>query len=446
MTRLPTCIIVSLILSTLLGTAVVEANGSKPPPRTAALTSAAAAYGGSALHFEPNIGQAEANVRFLARGLGYGVYLTPAEAVLSLNRGTPATSDVLRLKLIGGARAPSVSGEEPLAGRSNYFLGSDRSKWRKGIPHYGRVSLRDVYPGITLSYYGNQNQLEYDFVVSPGADPRRIRLGVEGAEGIRLDEGGNVVLVTKAGDVVQKKPIAYQEIEGARRPVESQYRIVGRKEVRLTVGAYDIQYPLVIDPLLVYSTYLAGSGVDDPRGVAVDDTGAIYVTGYTGPPVDTPFPTTVGAYQTTYAGGNHDVFIAKLRPGGQGPADLLYSTYLGGGSDDIGWGIAVDASGAAYVAGVTLSGPGFPTTAGAFQTTSLDWWDGFLVKLDPSGGLAYSTYLGGGSIDEARGLPSMPRGTPTSRESLPPRLRQDRFPRRRGPIRGPMPAPTTRSW
>jgi len=307
--------------------------------------------------------------------------------------------------LIGGASAPSVSGEKPLAGRSNYFLGSDPSKWRKGVPHYGRVSLRDVYPGITLSYYGNQNQLEYDFVVSPGADPRRIRLGVEGAERIRLDGGGNLVLVTKAGDVVQKKPVAYQEVEGVKRPVESQYRIVGRKEVRLTVGAYDSQYPLVIDPLLVYSTYLGGSAIDEPRGVAVDDTGAIYVTGYTGTPIDSPFPTTVGAYQTTYAGGSHDVFIAKLRPGGQGAADLLYSTYLGGGSDDIGWRIAVDASGAAYVTGETSSaGLGFPTTPGAFQTTSLDSRDGFLVKLDPSGGLAYSTYLGGGSIDEATGV------------------------------------------
>jgi hypothetical protein len=398
--------IVIVILASLLTTSVGEACGSwraaEPDPGPGSFIGA---QGKSPLHFEPNVGQADSEVRFLARGQGYGLYLTPTEAVLSLHSGKQATADVLRLRLTGANRVPVVAGEEPLPGKSNYFIGSDPSKWRRGVPHYGRVAFRETYPGISVTYYGNQRQLEYDFVVSPGADPHRIRFDFAGADAIRLDQAGNLVLSTRAGQVLQKRPLAYQEVAGIRTPVECHYELGRRYEVGFAVGAYDRQRPLVIDPLLVYATYLGGSAVDGPRAIAVDDSGAVYLTGYTGTPIGAPFPTTAGAYQTTYAGGDHDVFVTKLHPGGEGEADLVYSTYLGGSSDDIGWGIAVDALGAAYIVGETSSaGLGFPTTPGAFQTSSVDTRDAFFVKLDASGGLAYATYLGGGSIDEAKGV------------------------------------------
>ncbi len=296
--------------------------------------------------------------------------------------------------------SPRVEALEELPGKANYFLGNDPTKWRTNVPTYARVHYQDLYPGIDLIYYGNQRQLEYDLVVRPGADPSRIRLGVQGADTLDVDAQGDLVLHTAGGDIRQRKPAAYQEIDGMRQEISGGYVLKGSHTVGFEVGAYDASRPLVIDPVLFYSTYLGGSSDDFGSGIAVDSSGDAYVTGYT---LSTDFPTTVGAFQTTHAadGGLDDGFVTKLNPTG---AALVYSTYLGGSSDDFGFGIAVDSSGDVYVTGYTLS-TAFPTTVGAFQMTNAGGYDGFVTKLNPTGAaLVYSTYLGGSSDDFGRGI------------------------------------------
>src|SRR5205807_41955 len=261
----------------------------------------------------------------------------------------------------------------------------------------------DLYPGIDLIYDGTQRHLEYDFVVRPGADPHRIALRLQGADRLEVDSQGDLVLHTAAGVIRQRKPAIYQEIGAVRKEIPGGYVLSGAQQRGFQVAAYDATRPLVIDPVLVYSTYLEGSVDDYGYGIAVDGSGNAYVTGYT---VSTDFPTTAGAFQTT-ARGNNDAFVAKINPSGSA---LVYSTYLGGNANDNGYGIAVDGSGNAYVTGSTTS-PDFPTTAGAFQP---DYGgapnggapqDAFVTKINPSGtALVYSTYLGGNGADYGTGI------------------------------------------
>jgi uncharacterized repeat protein (TIGR01451 family) len=373
------------------------------------------AYGKLPMAFEANEGQTDGRVRFLSRGRGYGLFLTPTEAVLALReptvpeggpsvgagltlpgRAAPHASRnvaVLRMKLLGANRAATMVGLDLLPGKTNYFIGNDPKKWRRGVAEYARVEYRGVYPGISLVYYGNQGQLEHDFVVAPGAGPRKIRLGFEGARKLRLDANGNLVLTTGEGEVTLRAPLIYQEVDGVRRPVGGQYVLKGKRRVGFEVDHYDRLRPLVIDPVLVYSTYLGGNGNDLGNGIAVDASGSAYVTGYT---IATDFPT-MGANQMDQA--SYDAFVTKLDPSG---ASLVYSTYLGGNSNDYGLGIAVDTSGSAYVTGSTDS-TDFPTI-GAYQTDQ-GTTDAFVTKLDPSGAsLAYSTYLGGNGDDLGDGI------------------------------------------
>jgi hypothetical protein len=345
------------------------------------------------LFFEANQGQTDPQVRFLARSGDYTLHLTPTEAVLALQG--PAA---IRMKLAGDANAaPEVAGEDPLAGKVNYLRGSDPGRWRKDVPTYGRVRYRAVYRGIDLVFYGKDRGLEYDFVVAPGADPGAIRLAFEGAESVELD-GGDLVLGTPVGRLRMPRPVLYQEAGGARREVSGGYRLEGR-HVGFAVGPYDPKRPLVIDPTLVYSTYLGGSSFDSAGRIAVDAAGSVYVVGTA---TSADFPTTPGTVQPARNGGQFDAFIAKLSPDG---STLVYATYLGGSSADLGRGIAVDAAGNAHVTGTTHS-TDFPTV-NAMQPTISSFScretcpDGFVAKLNPSGSaLVYSTYFGGSFSDE----------------------------------------------
>jgi len=375
-------------------------------------------YGKLPLHFEANRGQTHKDVRFLSRGPGYSFYLTSGEAVLVLTRPnpdetkrdvrsrrergaqTPVKSLALRMRLVGAAPEPAVSGLEEQPGTANYFIGKDSAKWLTKVPTYARVHYRDVYPGIDLLYYGNQRQLEYDFVVAPGADPKKIVLGFKGADKLEIDAKGELVLHAAGGDIRQHKPFIYQNIEGIRREIAGGYVRKGANRVSFQVAAYDRSQPLVIDPVLSYSTFLGGSGFNWGGGIAVDADGNAYVVGLTN---SSNFPTTAGAFQTIFGGGTgFDAFVTKLNPTGSA---LVYSTYLGGNGSDSGHKIAVDGAGNAYVVGQTFSS-NFPTTAGAFQTSfGGGYGDAFLTKLNPTGSaLVYSTYLGGTGEDDGSGI------------------------------------------
>ncbi len=356
-------------------------------------------YGELPLSFEANQGQTGGPVNFVSRGRGYTLFLTPAEAVLSLrepvasedettkalrgmskpvspeqltprNRPLPsAKSTVLRMQLLGANPAPHVSGLEELPGKSNYFIGNDPKQWRTDMPTYAMVRYREVYPGVDLVYYGNQRQVEHDFIVAPGADPKVIRLGFRGANRLELDTRGDLVLHIGEGEVRLLKPSVYQEVNGARRPIPGGYELKGKHQVGFEVTAYDKTKPLVIDPVLAYSTYLGGSNTDEGRGIAVDSSGNAYVTGYT---ESTNFPTTassllpstpgVTCVEGPYTVPCYHAFVTKLNAAGSA---LVYSTYLGGSGDDFGSAIAVDSSGNAYVTGFTDS-INFPT-ANALQ-------------------------------------------------------------------------------
>ncbi len=407
-----------------VGAATTRSQGPDPArARARAVAGARSAYGNLRLHFEPNQGQTDPAVTFLARGRGYTLFLTEAEAVLVTRAparravGAERTASrsvlTLRAKLAGARPHVEVRGLDRLPGKVNYLVGNDRAKWRTDVPTYGRVRYDNVYPGIDLVYYGNQHRLEYDFVVAPGADPRVIRLVFDGADGVRVDAAGDLVLKTAGGDVRMRRPRVYQIVDGAERAVDGGYVIdpaAGATRVGFRLAAYDRKTPLVIDPVLVYSSDLGGEAAESGRAIAVSADGSAYVTGET---TSAHFPGAGGDQNTPPApagkipvgltpGASTDVFVAKLDPTG---TVLLYGTYLGGGKDDIGYAVAVDGLGHAYVTGETHS-TDFPVTDGAFDKTC--GADGqcnaqvnaggaaFVTELNAAGsGVLYSTYLGG---------------------------------------------------
>src|SRR3989442_1273070 len=284
-----------------------------------------AAYGKLPLSFEANQGQTEPQVKFLSRGSGYTLFLTSTEAVLVLREGASArnvvgglpaakrergealSGTVLRMRFVGANPAPAVAGVGELPGKSNYFVGNEPKKWRANVLTYAKVEYRDVYPGVNLVYYGNQRQLEHDFVVSPGADPKAITLAFEGMDGVAIDGLGDLVLRADGGGVRLRKPFVYQEQDGQRAVIPTRYVLKAERQVAFEVAAYDATKPLIIDPVLAYSTYLGGSGGDQGFGIAADAVGNAYVTGFTG---STNFPTTAGAF----GGGAGDAFVTKLSP------------------------------------------------------------------------------------------------------------------------------------
>jgi len=368
------------------------------------------AYAGLPLTFEANLGQTDPQVKFVSRGRDHVLFLTSTEMVLVLapertrqgafpGRGaSPSRPDgeaptVLRMKFAGVNPAPRISGLDEFSGKTNYFVGNDPTQWHTNIPTYARVHYADLYPGIDLSFYGGQRQLEYDFVVQPGADPSKIGLEFRGAQTLAVNTWGDLALQMRNDMVWHLKPVFYQTVAGVRREISGRYVLKTPHQVGFQVGAYDPHRPLVIDPvILAQSTYLGGSGDDVGFGIAVDSAGSAYVTGDT---ASANFPTTAGAYRTTSPGGGYHVFVTKLDAGGA----PVYSTYLGGSGQEIGYGISVDSSGNAYVTGATNSA-NFPTTAGACQAAFGGAVDVFVTKLNSSGSaLIYSTYLGGSKDD-----------------------------------------------
>ena len=419
------------------------------------------AYGKLPLSFEANRGQTNAQVKFLSRGRGYTLFLTTDEAVLTLRRGKPkvegensrmnhpshrssfkaatfrallespateleksyAPQDqnprvnpeplspsleplsavVLRMKLVGANPNSEVTGLDELPGKWNYFIGNDPDKWRTNVPNYTKVKYKSIYPGIDLVYYGNQRQLEYDFVVAPGADPKAIRLAVETGNSklenrpsainnhpLTVDSDGDLVIQTDTGEVRFHRPVVYQlsprpesrvsssgssnpksQIQN-RKSVEGRYTLIAKNEVGFELADYDRSLPLVIDPVLSYSTYLGGTDFELAFGIAVDSTGNAYLTGDTG---SLDFPT-MNPLQPAYAGGPFDAFVAKLDAAGSA---LVYSTYLGGIEDDSGAGIAVDSAGNAYLTGDTNS-LDFPTM-NPLQPANAGIFDAFVAKI-----------------------------------------------------------------
>ena len=233
------------------------------------------------LSFTANEGQAAATAQFVASGSGYGLALGVDGAAVSLSSGANATPDVVSMNLVGSDASASVSGLDPLQGKVNYFLGSDPSQWRTNVPTFGKVQFQNVYSGIDLIYYGNQGQLEYDFVVAPGANPGQIAMSYAGATSLSLDAAGNLVVGTSGGNLAVHKPVIYQEAGGAQQSVPGSFVLGNGGQVSFSIGAYNHALPLVIDPILVYSTYFGGSGNDQGLAVAVDNQGAAYITGST---------------------------------------------------------------------------------------------------------------------------------------------------------------------
>lgn len=352
------------------------------------LTTTAAAYAALPLPFEPNVGQAAAGVQYLAHGGGYGIFLSGDQAVLSLlsSSATGGTaSNFVTVTLVGANPAPQGQALAQLPGVANYLDGNNPADWHTNIPTYADVQYANVYSGIDLVYHGVSGQLEYDFTVAPGANPGVIRLSVSGASSIQLDARGDLVLATPGGNVVEEAPVVYQEINGVRQSVAGKFVLEADGDIGFAVGSYDASVPLVIDPVLSYSTYLGGSGNDTAAGIAIDSAGDAYITGTTS---STDFPTQ-SSYQGT-AHGNSDAFVSKLNAAGTA---LVYSTYLGGSAFDAGNGIAVDSAGDAYIVGSTQS-TDFPTV-NAYQTFGGSPQNAFLAKLNPAGNvLLYSSYLG----------------------------------------------------
>jgi len=358
-------------------------------------------YASFPLRFELNEGQTDGQVKYLARGAGYTLFLTSNEAVLALRSPAPpgkpdAASPVVRLKLLGANPELRVTGEAELPGQSNYFLGKDARQWHTHVPNYAQVRYRGLYGGVDLVYYGHQGELEYDFVVARGADPGRIRLRIEGAHGMKVDAKGNLVLPTGGGKVRFHRPVAYQGSGRDRHLIAARYLLRGRDEIGFAVGPYDRRQALIIDPVLSYATYLGGTGGDVAYGIAVDSSNNAYIAGVTN---STDFPNQ-GAEQKSYE-GNGDAFVVKLDSTG---TTLVYSTYIGGGGSDTAAAIAVDATGDAFISGTTTS-TNFPTTASAFQTAYGGDGDAFVTELNSAGdGLVYSSYLGGSQADSAQAI------------------------------------------
>jgi hypothetical protein len=388
------------------------------------------------LIFEKNKGQSDPRVKFLSRTGGYSVFLTEEEMVLAIygktqlarhgkakvigslqldigsrratmsasssglasdKRTGKTTLSVLRTKLFNASMRPNVVGVDQLPDAVNYFIGNDPTKWRTKVLTYSKVKYESIYPGIDLVYYGSQGRLEYDFIVAPGADPRRIVIDVSGAKQVARDSQGDLVFKMPASnDVFWHKPIVYQEKDGVKREIDAHYAITATNRITFDLANYDVSRPLYIDPL-IYSTYLGGQGNDGGAGIAVDKDGSAYVVGTTS---SADFPITGTVFQSALDGPS-DVFITKFNPEGSA---LIYSTFLGGSGPDAGLSIAVDGAGNAYVTGITSS-TDFPTTPGAFRSTYAGEQDGFVTKLNPSGSaLVYSGFLGGTGQDQVNGI------------------------------------------
>jgi hypothetical protein len=368
------------------------------------------AYAKLPLTFVPNEGQADDTIRYHAQGERYSFSFQTHQALLAFSNDPEAASDAVgagshdaeqsgtavALRFVGANDHVVIAGEERTTGTVNYLVGADSANWHTGLPVYERVVYRRLWAGIDMSFSGRGGRLKYDFAIAPGASVEDIRLAYRGADDLSLARNGGLVIRTATGVLRDAPPRSFQVIGGNRVPVESRFEVRGAHSYGFAIEGYDRRYPLIIDPDLLYSTYLGGTRVgvgESALGVAVDDAGRAFVTGGAG---STDFPTTPGAFDRTL-GGFGDAFVTKLNPAGSA---LAYSTYLGGSRGDFSSDIAVDDAGRAYVTGITGSA-NFPTTPGSFDRTFGGSNDAFVTKLNPAGSaLAYSTYLGAGRSEE----------------------------------------------
>lgn len=382
-------------------------------------------FSGMPLFFEPQEAAVGEPAGFLARGQNYHFLITPNSARIALCKTESDSNDLLshasrimhrdstsrciQMEMVGSSPYARIRGDGPLGGKMNYLIGSDSAEWRTALPVFSKVQLEDVYPGINLIYYGNQHQLEYDFVIAPHADPENIALHFDGVDKIEINRDGELVLTLAAEEIRFHRPVLYQEVRGARQSINGAYQFKDARTVAFSVGQYDQDLPLIIDPVLSYSTYFGGNFGDLALGVKVftdtNQNSFVYLAGET---LSRKFPFTnfVGS-DPTFNGGkiNGDAFVAKLSADA---SNLVYFTYIGGSEDDGALDLAVDASGNAFITGFTDS-TNFPTLNAAFpkikgfRDPSFHTYptDAFVTELDPNGGLVYSTYLGGSRPDVA---------------------------------------------
>lgn len=416
------CLVVSPVLSDQLATAAVPPGPASPT----ASQRVAVTVMGMPLQFEANHGQVDTQVKFLARGKGYTLFLTPSESVIVLQqRKEIGEKDALavknptdfpepalikqatvRMKLEGANQASAIEGMEQLPGIVNYFIGNDPEKWHTKIPTYAKVQYQEAYPGIDLAYYGNQGKLEYDFIVAPGADPNQIKLAFDGASEIKVADSGDLVLTTMVGDLRLQKPVVYQLSDDGHKTLVAGNYIASPnapKAVGIQLASYDRDKPLVIDPVLIYSSFIGGVGIDQATDIAVDASGNAWTVG-SGPALSLP-PSPGTPYDSSFNGGI-DVFILKISPAGT----LLVWTYLGGTSTDQAPAVALDGLGNVWVTGSARTP--FPTTPGSFQPASAGSSDAFVSKLDSNAStLLYSTFYGGPGVDHSTSIAVNAGGT-----------------------------------
>ncbi len=367
------------------------------------------------LAFEENRGQASKTADFIARGAGYSIALSSTETVLTLGKDQAKSGSVvgreekamlasqregqerLSLKFLGANAKAVRAGLEELPGKSNYLIGNDSTKWRTNVLNFAKVKYSNVYPGVDAFFYGNQQSLEYDFVVAPGIDPEKIELQYSGHQNLQITSDGDLLLQLEKQQSKQSKPIAYQEINGQREAVDCRYRLTKKGTIKFEVANYDSRKPLIIDPTIIYSSGMFG----ELARMKVGTDGSIYIAGWVVP--SSNFTTTGPPFQASFGGGSTDTYVQKLNAAGNA---IVYSTYLGGNDEEWLEGLHVDASSQVYVAGRTYS-TNFPT-ANAYQASHAGTppnWDAFISKLNAAGnGLVYSTYLGGAGDDKGNGL------------------------------------------
>lgn len=404
------------VASLFVGTVLTAAAQQIPAPASdpAAKFHAAAALENRPLPFDQNLGQAPASIQYLARTSRYTAYLNRDRVLFAVhqkhsrdpptgNLQHPQTerSPVLTMTFARANPQSRPTAEDPLASHSNYFHGRSPTDWQINVPQSARVVYHAVYPDIDVAYHGTAQDLEYDFLLAPFADPTRIALAFTGQNHLAIDHNGDLALNTGAATMLLKRPIAYQTVHGARRDVEASYLQRSNHTIAIRLGTYDHSLPMVIDPKLVYSTYLGGTDDEGIFGIAFDPEGNLYISGETS---SLNFPAKHGP-QTT-VGGDYDAFVSKFDRSG---SRLIYSSYLGGSAYDHAVGLAVDGNGSAYLAGITES-PNFPL-AHALQDHFGGRSDAFVARLSPSGSsLLFSTYLGGAGYDYANGLAIDPKG------------------------------------
>lgn len=324
-----------------------------------------------------------------------------AEGAPAAPETAPAPRSPVRLHFLGADPDSRLVGRGALSGVVNYYLGDDPSQWRTDVPTFSGLAYEGLYPGIDLIYDGGPGVLKGTFIVAPGADPAGIGWLYEGAAPVRLKDGELLIGADESGKnplFIERRPVAWQTVDGRRIAVDVRYDIRNDGRVGLAVGRYDAAEPLVIDPVLNYSTYWGGAGCDGAYNIALDDKNCVYIAGTTNSPGYPP--SDPNCTETRF----FDVYVTKLDPSKAGAAQHVYTTYIGGSEFELTWGIEVDAAGNVYGAATTNS-RNLPTTKNAFQRTyNGGMYDAMVFQLRPTGGVKYLSYLGGSGVDEVMNL------------------------------------------